>query len=208
MAARTMNLFFIVSLILAIVGAIAFQQQQQQYRHQPSSSTGFATFRGGPTSGIAAYSSGRRWGQKRMSNSLLREITTTTTSIVVMMAAPSSTTIEREKVRTGGPAVLDRPETERREKVDSPVKQRSPVGGEAWEVRIYNDGMNTREHVARSLVQITGMTEMTAYQTMMMAHQNGIASVGRFCFEIAEMYNEGLRTQGIISDIVPVDEDQ
>ena len=123
--------------------------------------------------------------------------------------ASSSSTIEREQVRTaGGPAVLDRPVTERKEKVESPVKERSPVGGEAWEVRIYNDGMNTREHVARALVQITGMTEMTAYQTMMMAHQNGIASVGRFCFEIAEMYNEGLRTQGIISDIVPVDEDQ
>jgi ATP-dependent Clp protease adapter protein ClpS len=51
------------------------------------------------------------------------------------------------------------------------------------------------------------MTEMTAYQTMMQAHQNGIAAVGRFCFEVAEMYNDGLRKQGIISDIIPVDEE-
>jgi ATP-dependent Clp protease adapter protein ClpS len=43
---------------------------------------------------------------------------------------------------------------------------------------------------------------------MMRAHQNGIATVGKWCFEIAEVYNEGLRKNGIISDIVPVDEEQ
>jgi ATP-dependent Clp protease adapter protein ClpS len=118
-------------------------------------------------------------------------------------------TLEKESVRTGGPAVLDRPEVDskNKNKEDNPVKERSVAGGEAWEVRIYNDGMNTREHVARALVQVTGLTEMMAYQTMMTAHQNGIAAVGRWCFEIAEMYNEGLRTNGIISDIGPVDEE-
>jgi ATP-dependent Clp protease adaptor protein ClpS len=124
---------------------------------------------------------------------------------VLNMAGPA--TIEREKTvkRTGGgPAVLDRPSSE---KIRTPAKERNQGGGEAWEVRIYNDGNNTREHVARSLVQITGMAEMTAYQTMMTAHQDGIASVGMFCFEIAEMYNEGLRNQGIVSDIIPVDEE-
>lgn len=118
-----------------------------------------------------------------------------------------SATVERGntvKQAAGGPAVLDRPSTEG---VRTPEKERKQEGGDAWEVRIYNDGMNTREHVARSLVQITGMAEMTAYQTMMTAHQNGIASVGMFCFEIAEMYNEGLRKEGIVSDIIPVDED-
>ena len=120
---------------------------------------------------------------------------------LVMMPA----TLEKEAIRTAGPAVLDRPEVQRKD--DSPVKERSRVGGEAWEVRIYNDGMNTREHVSRSLVQITGMSELNAYQTMMQAHQNGIATVGRWCFEIAEMYNDGLKHNGIISDIVPVDEE-
>ena len=122
------------------------------------------------------------------------------------MAGPATIEKERTVKRTAGPAVLDRP-SPASDKVRNPAKERNQEGGEAWEVRIYNDGMNTREHVARSLVQITGMTEMTAYQTMMMAHQNGIASAGIFCFEIAEMYNEGLRTQGIVSDIVPVDEE-
>lgn len=124
-------------------------------------------------------------------------------SSALAMAAPA--TIEREKTvkRTAGaPAVQERTSTSR-----VPAKERNQEGGEAWEVRIYNDGMNTREHVARSLVQITGMAEMTAFQTMMLAHQNGIASVGMFCFEIAEMYNEGLRKEGIVSDIIPVDEE-
>ena len=103
-----------------------------------------------------------------------------------------------------GPAVADRPAVK---KNLAPSKQHHQEGGETWEVRIYNDGDNTREHVARSLVQITGMGEMTAYQTMMTAHQNGIASVGLFAFEVAEVYNEGFRKQGIVSDIIPIDED-
>lgn len=121
---------------------------------------------------------------------------------VVMMPA----TLEREAVRTAGPAVLDRPQVEEKKKEGS-SKSRSREGGEAWEVRIYNDGMNTREHVARSLVKVTGLSELGAYQTMMRAHQNGIAAVGRWCLEIAEVYNEGLRKHGIISDIVPVEEE-
>ena len=121
---------------------------------------------------------------------------------VVMMPA----TLEKEKVRTGGPAVLERSLAEERRQKHA-RKQQSSVGDETWEVRIYNDGMNTREHVARALVQITGLSEFGAYQTMMQAHQNGIAAVGRWRFEIAEMYNDGLRRNGIISDIVPVEEE-
>lgn len=133
----------------------------------------------------------------------LRQNVNSASCNALSMAAPA--TIERETTverTTGAPEVHERSSSER-----VPTKEREQVGGEAWEVRIYNDGMNTREHVARSLVQITGMAEMTAFQTMMIAHQNGIASVGMFCFEIAEMYNEGLRKEGIVSDIIPVDEE-
>jgi len=111
-----------------------------------------------------------------------------------------------------GPAVLDRPQVlepatkERRS--EAPRKERKGMGSEAWEVRIYNDGLNTREHVARSLVQVTGMSEMVAYQTMMQAHQNGIAVVGRWVYEVAEMYHDALRKNGIVCDIVPVDEER
>jgi ATP-dependent Clp protease adaptor protein ClpS len=136
------------------------------------------------------------WGMTSSSLRLHRD------SVVMMPAI-----IEREAVKIGGPAVLERPVTERREKVDEPTKQRKGLGSEAWEVRIYNDGLNTREHVARSLVQVTGMSETGAYQTMMQAHQNGIAVVGRWVYEVAEMYHDALRTNGIVCDIVPVDEE-
>ena len=91
---------------------------------------------------------------------------------------------------------------------EEPTRDRRQQGNEAWEVRIYNDGLNTREHVARSLVQVTGLSEITAYQTMMQAHQNGIAVVGRWVFEIAEMFHDELKRNGIVCDLVPVDEDQ
>mmetsp|Transcript_14192 Transcript_14192/g.21654 ORF Transcript_14192/g.21654 Transcript_14192/m.21654 type:complete len:165 (+) Transcript_14192:149-643(+) len=117
--------------------------------------------------------------------------------------------IEKEApLKTTGPAVLE-PETE----VDRPRtrnnrdRKQEREGNDSWEVRIFNDGLNTREHVARSLVQITGMSELNAYQTMMQAHQNGLAVVGRYAYEIAEMYNEALRKQGIVSDLVPVEEE-
>lgn len=119
-----------------------------------------------------------------------------------MMAGPA--VLEKESVRASAPAVLDRPEVE--ERTNEPTKERRRQGNEAWEVRIYNDGLNTREHVARSLVQVTGMSELIAYQTMMQAHQNGIAVVGRWVFEVAEMYHDELKRNGIVCDIIPVDE--
>ena len=121
----------------------------------------------------------------------------------VMMSGPAI--LEREAVRTSGPAVLERPEVADRTTKD-PTKEKRRQGNEAWEVRIYNDGLNTREHVARSLVQVTGMSELIAYQTMMQAHQNGIAVVGRWVFEVAEMYHDELKRNGIVCDIIPVDE--
>jgi len=110
-----------------------------------------------------------------------------------------------------GPAILDRPAVETRtERVvenGAPIKERKNMGSEWWEVRIYNDSDNTREHVARILVQVTGLTEIAAYQTMMQAHQNGLAVVGQYAYEVAEMYLSALRNMGIVCDTVPVVED-
>ncbi len=143
-------------------------------------------------------------------NSPLRNIPTTALdahnrdSLTMMPAV-----LDKPAVRTeaGGPAVLDRPTIERT-KEKAPSKETKRVGSEAWEVRIYNDGTNTREFVARCLVQITGLSELTAYQTMMQAHQNGVAVVGRYVYEIAEMYHNALKKNGIVCDLVPVDEEK
>ncbi|KAL3920985.1 MAG: hypothetical protein SGILL_002990 [Bacillariaceae sp.] len=191
----TTALLLVMSLILAVLcGAIALQSRQTAHRHAAAATGAFSTANTRNTWGLPVASSYYSCSAKTRQS--------TGSSSTSLSAGPA--TIEKEAVRTAGPAVLDQPSTDNN---DDNVKERVREGGEAWEVRIYNDGMNTREHVARALVQITSMTEMSAYQTMMQAHQNGIASVGRFCFEIAEMYNEGLRKQGIISDIVPVDEE-
>ena len=136
----------------------------------------------------------------------------TTPPRFLVRAGAAATTIEREDtvILPAGPAVLERPTTiERRHDLDRvPSKQeRRGQGSEAWEVRIYNDGLNTREHVARSLVQVTGLSELQAYQTMMQAHQNGIAAVGRWVYEVAEMYHDALKKKGIVCDIIPVDEE-
>jgi ATP-dependent Clp protease adaptor protein ClpS len=106
----------------------------------------------------------------------------------------------------GGPAVLDRPQVlERTTKEQKSTTVRR--GNEAWEVRIYNDGMNTREHVARCLVQVTSLSEVQAYTCMMQAHQHGMAVVGRWVYEIAEMYHAALQDHGIVCDLVPVEEE-
>lgn len=103
--------------------------------------------------------------------------------------------------------MLDRP-VEESKKLRDTTKEKKYTSDSGWEVRIYNDGTNTREHVARCLVQLTGLSEVAAYQTMMQAHQNGIAVVGRWMFERAEMYRDALAKNGILCDMVPVEEDK
>merc|ERR1719148_67391 len=78
-----------------------------------------------------------------------------------------------------------------------------------WELRLYDDKTNTREKVARVLVQVTGSSETDAFKTMMNAHKTGCTRVGNklLCYEVAEMFNEGLRKQGILSEIVPITSD-
>jgi ATP-dependent Clp protease adapter protein ClpS len=108
-------------------------------------------------------------------------------------------TIERDDV-----FVL--PQVQEERKTAATEERGSGQGREAWEVRIYNDGLNTREHVARCLVQVTGLSELQAYTTMMLAHHQGMASVGQYVYEIAEMYHDALRSKGIVCDIIPIDE--
>uniref|UniRef100_A0A7S1BGR1 Uncharacterized protein n=1 Tax=Corethron hystrix TaxID=216773 RepID=A0A7S1BGR1_9STRA len=61
----------------------------------------------------------------------------------------------------GGATVLEKPDI-----LKSPEKsgQDEMANSKGWELRIYNDHMNTREHVARCLVQVTGLNEGAAYQ--------------------------------------------
>uniref|UniRef100_A0A7S1BGE2 Adaptor protein ClpS core domain-containing protein n=1 Tax=Corethron hystrix TaxID=216773 RepID=A0A7S1BGE2_9STRA len=105
----------------------------------------------------------------------------------------------------GGATVLEKPDI-----LKSPEKsgQDEMANSKGWELRIYNDHMNTREHVARCLVQVTGLNEGAAYQVMMQAHKFGVGAVGVFPYEKAETYYEQLVSNGIMSDMVPLDDDE
>lgn len=73
-----------------------------------------------------------------------------------------------------------------------------------WELRVYNDKKNTREKVARVVVQVAGSSKVDAFKIMMNAHKTGVAIVGNeLCYEVAEMYNSGLCQQGLLSEIIP-----
>ena len=111
----------------------------------------------------------------------------------------------------GSPAILEPPvkeETQEVVKKDQGKEEQQinhKKGG--WAVRLFNDTMNKREFVAMCLSKIVGLTDGQAYQVMMQAHQQGVAIVGRFDHERAELYRNSLVEHGLVSDMIPVEED-
>ena len=104
-----------------------------------------------------------------------------------------------------GPVTLE-PETIEKVKED---KKEESAGTRmpAWEVRLFNDPFNKREFVARCLAEVCGKSDGESYSIMMEAHQNGMGIVGRYDFEIAELYNKSLKENGLLVDMVPVDDE-
>jgi ATP-dependent Clp protease adapter protein ClpS len=114
-----------------------------------------------------------------------------------------------------GPATIEKPETV--EKVDKKVDKnvdddsttekdpRNDAGG--WEIRLFNDPMNKREYVAMCLSTVCGKSDSESYQIMMSAHKDGMGVVGRYMFEVAELYYASLRENGLQVDMVPVEEE-
>ena len=76
-----------------------------------------------------------------------------------------------------------------------------------WFVRLYNDPMNKREFVSRCLTEICGLGDGQAYSVMMKAHQTGIAVIGNYPRELAELYKVKLSGEGLLIDMVPADDD-
>jgi ATP-dependent Clp protease adapter protein ClpS len=106
-----------------------------------------------------------------------------------------------------GPAVLDKPAVEDKVEQKDDVKQDARHGKENWKVRLYNDPMNKREFVARCLMEIVGLSDTSAYQTMMHAHNNGLAVIGHYNLERAELYRDRLVENGLVVDMVPADDE-
>ena len=110
-----------------------------------------------------------------------------------------------------GPAVLEPPtkETtiEKVEKKEDKKESASDYKRGGWAVRLFNDPFNKREFVSMVLCKICGLSDGQAYQVMMQAHKNGVSVVGRYDLERAELYKTALVENGLVSDMIPVDED-
>ena len=76
-----------------------------------------------------------------------------------------------------------------------------------WLVRLYNDPMNKREFVARCLAEVCGIDDGASYMIMMKAHQTGIAVIGNYHRELAELYKSKLIGEGLLIDMVPADDE-
>ncbi|CAK0867120.1 unnamed protein product [Prorocentrum cordatum] len=74
-----------------------------------------------------------------------------------------------------------------------------------YSVLLFNDPLNKREYVCRCLMLICLLEERPAYETMMKAHQEGVAVVGTYKFDTAEDFCARLKAKGIISDIISKD---
>lgn len=142
-------------------------------------------------------------------SNLLHRTTSTRTPILFTRQQPSATSL------AAGPATLEPPtkESETKEKAKDKDKNEEATKSSAknkkggWAVRLFNDPMNKREFVALCLSQITGLTDGQAYQVMMAAHKNGVAVVGRYDQERAELYRDSLSENGLTVDMVPVEDE-
>jgi ATP-dependent Clp protease adapter protein ClpS len=107
------------------------------------------------------------------------------------------------------PAILDKPATKEEIKISKDAeKESTPSNSKGWAVRLYNDPMNKREFVARCLTEVCSLSDGAAYQCMMRAHQFGISVIGEYHLEMAELYRDQLTEQGLLIDMVPVDDDK
>lgn len=78
---------------------------------------------------------------------------------------------------------------------------------ERWELRLFNDAVNTRSYICRSLVEVTKLSEDESFLRMKCAHEQGEAVVAEYCCEeYAEHYKEALKSRGINCEIILVEE--
>jgi ATP-dependent Clp protease adapter protein ClpS len=114
-----------------------------------------------------------------------------------------SSVLEKPRIKdlSRGPAKTNKDRRNRKDHPDDENKKKRK-NNEKWRLLIYDDKVNTRDRVARVLVEVTGSSEVEAFRITNEAHDTGVAVVGTsFPLEIAEAYNERLRREGITSEI-------
>eukprot|EP00611_Tribonema_gayanum_P023240 TRINITY_DN484_c0_g1_i1.p2 TRINITY_DN484_c0_g1~~TRINITY_DN484_c0_g1_i1.p2 ORF type:complete len:259 (-),score=75.35 TRINITY_DN484_c0_g1_i1:731-1507(-) len=192
-------------------GAPAAEQQRSAV-HQCSAGSSAASSSGSSAIGCRSSISiepqrGAQTPRQRATTAKLREITARLQSEPSRAAwiasgdVPSGAAPSPDKLGiTGGSTVLERPAPKT---VVERASKREDV--DKFKVMLFNDSGNTREYVARALVQVTGVTESNAYEIMISAHTNGMSLVGIWHSELAELYSDQLKSRGLISEIFPVD---
>lgn len=131
--------------------------------------------------------------------------------IIASRAPPPATAIDKPPVQPGPPssapggdsdtAVLERPP-----QTQEPETKRKVDPGKKYRVLLFNDDVNTREHVTRALLKcIPGLAQADAKAIMQKAHATGMAIVGVWIFELSEAYCDLLRGEGLRSDIEPAE---
>lgn len=118
----------------------------------------------------------------------MTEESTTRSGVIEADPGPSRFTLATE-------APVKKPET--------PTKSKA-TPEPTYKVILHNDSSNPMEHVVQSLQQvIPKITQEKAISIMLEAHTRGKAVAKRCHKELAEMYEEGLRSRGLIATIEP-----
>lgn len=139
-----------------------------------------------------------------------RSLSTTATFTSTFTSA-STTTFTAQFSRLAS-TVIDSPtETDTKTKIeilkDNDTEDEKKNGKDGWEIQLFNDGYNHRTFVAKCLCEICGKTDTESYQIMMQAHKNGMGVVGRYHYEIAELYYGSLKEEGLTVEMVQVDDE-
>eukprot|EP00584_Thalassiosira_punctigera_P003893 CAMPEP_0172547618 /NCGR_PEP_ID=MMETSP1067-20121228/17100_1 /TAXON_ID=265564 ORGANISM="Thalassiosira punctigera, Strain Tpunct2005C2" /NCGR_SAMPLE_ID=MMETSP1067 /ASSEMBLY_ACC=CAM_ASM_000444 /LENGTH=165 /DNA_ID=CAMNT_0013334727 /DNA_START=109 /DNA_END=606 /DNA_ORIENTATION=- len=124
-------------------------------------------------------------------------------SSAVASSPPASAT--RLDMAVAAPAPVKKKEKKITDDKDDQSERAKDRG---WLVRLYNDPMNKREFVAKCLMEVCGLDDGMSYGIMMKAHQTGIAVIGNYHREMAEMYKMRLLGEGLLIDMVPADDDE
>jgi len=107
--------------------------------------------------------------------------------------------------------VIDSPTKESDTKVEiikeNITEDEKKSGKNGWEIQLFNDPFNHRTFVAKCLCTICGKSDGESYQIMMQAHKNGMGVVGRYHYEIAELYYGSLKEEGLTVEMVEVDDE-
>jgi len=74
-----------------------------------------------------------------------------------------------------------------------------------WKVLLHNDDVNTREHVIKSIVELTHLSEQDATLRMKEADKTGVALILVTHKERAELYKDQFQTKSLTVTIEPAE---